>query len=172
MRQIAQLIKGALQPSALAFCSLVGLIAMAPTASLAGHHESKESSAETRPDPGRTPAPENAAVYIISPAQGEVVESPFIVRFGLAGAGVAPASVNQPNTGHHHLVIDAPLPDPRVPIPSNDQYRHFGGGQTETMLELPPGPHTLQLIVGDYRHIPHDPPVVSEPIEIIVEAND
>ncbi len=150
---------------------LTVLIASAPTAALAGHHESKGEATKNQPAPGRTPAPEGASLYIISPTQGAVVESPFIVRFGLAGAGVAPATVEKPNTGHHHLVIDAPLPDPRVPIPSNDQYRHFGGGQTETVLELPPGPHTLQLILGDYRHIPHDPPIVSEPIEIIVESS-
>lgn len=160
------------RPAFALLVSLAALLFVAPTAALAGHHESKDSAAQTQSDAGRTPAPESASLYIISPTQGAVVESPFVVRFGLAGAGVAPATVEKPNTGHHHLVIDAPLPDPRVPIPANDHYRHFGGGQTETVLELPPGPHTLQLILGDYRHIPHDPPIVSEPIEIIVEATD
>ena len=160
------------RPAVALLLSLAALLSVAPTAALAGHHESKGSATENQPAAGRTPAPEGASLYIISPTQGAVVESPFIVRFGLAGAGVAPAAVEKPNTGHHHLVIDAPLPDPRVPIPANDHYRHFGGGQTETVLELPPGPHTLQLILGDYRHIPHNPPIVSEPVEIIVESAD
>ena len=121
------------------------------------------------PASGRTPAPPGAAVYFITPADGAVVTSPLTVRFGLRGMGVAPAAVDQPNTGHHHLVIDAPLPDMRVPIPANDQYRHFGGGQTEMQIELPPGDHTLQLVLGDYRHVPFDPPIVSERITITVE---
>ena len=118
---------------------------------------------------GRTPSPDGAAVYFISPSDGDVVKSPVTVRFGLRAMGVAPAAVDKPNTGHHHLVVDAPLPDMRVPIPADDHYRHFGGGQTELALELPPGRHTLQLLVGDFRHVPHDPPVVSEQIEITVE---
>jgi len=120
-------------------------------------------------DSGRTPSPPEAAAYFITPTDGEVTTSPITVRFGLRGMGVAPAATEKPNTGHHHLVVDAPLPDMRVPIPASDQYRHFGGGQTEMVLELPPGKHTLQLLLGDFRHIPHDPPVVSDRIEITVE---
>lgn len=117
----------------------------------------------------RTPSPAEASLYFISPTNGAVVASPFTVRFGLRGMGVAPAAVDQPKTGHHHLIVDAPLPDMQLPIPMDDHYRHFGGGQTEMQLSLPPGKHTLQLLLGDYRHIPHDPPVVSEQIEITVE---
>lgn len=116
-----------------------------------------------------TPSPPGAGVYFITPTNGAVVNSPITVRFGLRGMGVAPAAIDQANTGHHHLVIDAPLPDLRLPIPMNDQFRHFGGGQTELQLDLPPGKHTLQLLLGDYRHVPHDPPIVSEQIEITVE---
>ena len=117
----------------------------------------------------RTPAAENAEVYIISPADGETVTSPVTIRFGLRGMGVAPAGVNTPNTGHHHLIVNAGLPALDAPIPASDNYRHFGGGQTETTIELPPGKHTLQLIMGDLMHIPHDPPVMSRKITITVK---
>ena len=127
------------------------------------------ATAEDQPGIVLTPAPANAAVYLIAPANGAVVRNPITIQFGLRGMGVAPAAVDQANTGHHHLVIDSPLPDMRVPIPANDHYRHFGGGQTELQLELPPGKHTLQLLLGDFRHVPHDPPIVSEQIEITVE---
>ncbi len=118
----------------------------------------------------RTPAPEGAAVYIISPANGEVVSSPVTVKFGLSGMGVAPAGVERKNTGHHHLLIDlAKAPSLDKPLPADDKHRHFGGGQTETTIELSPGTHTLQLLLGDKDHIPHDPPVVSQKIIITVK---
>jgi len=117
----------------------------------------------------RTPAPADAEAYIQSPADGAEVTSPFVVRFGLRGMGVAPAGVTAPNTGHHHLLIDlATLPPDDQPMPSTDQIRHFGGGQTETELDLPPGQHTLQLALGDAAHIPHLPPVRSAKITITV----
>lgn len=125
-------------------------------------------------DGGGTPrssAPEDAEVYIISPADGAEVTSPVTVRFGLRGMGVAPAGVDQENTGHHHLLIDvaeADMPSMSVPLPSTDNVVHFGGGQTQTMVELEPGEHTLQLLLGDHLHIPHDPPVMSERITITV----
>jgi hypothetical protein len=121
-------------------------------------------------DPGipRSPRPEDARVYIISPADGETVSSPVTVQFGLGGMGVAPAGVEKPATGHHHLIVDAPLPPADLPIPKDDHYRHFGVGQTEVVLELEPGDHTLQLVLGDHIHVPHDPPVVSEKITITV----
>jgi hypothetical protein len=112
-------------------------------------------------------APESA-VYLISPADGATVTSPFTVRFGLRGMGVAPAGVDKPGTGHHHLLIDTDLPPLGLPIPNDDQHRHFGGGQTEVRLDLPPGEHTLQLVLADDRHIPHEPPVISEKISIVV----
>lgn len=117
----------------------------------------------------RTPAPPGAELYFISPQDGDVVKSPVTVRFGLEGMGVAPAGVNQPNTGHHHLIIDAPLPPLDRPVPADERHLHFGGGQTQTTVELAPGEHTLQLLLGDKNHVPHDPPVVSERITITVE---
>ncbi len=121
------------------------------------------------PELPRTATPEGASVYIISPTDGESVSSPVTVRFGLKGMGVGPAGLDNPKTGHHHLIIDAPLPDPNLPIPADDKHRHFGGGQTEVTLELSPGPHSLQLMLGDLNHVPHTQPLVSERIEILVE---
>ena len=118
----------------------------------------------------QSPSPEGAQVYIISPADGEVVSSPVMVRFGLKGMGVAPAGIDKPNTGHHHLLIDVPdQPALDKPLPADAQHKHFGGGQTETTIELSPGKHTLQLILGDKNHIPHNPPVISEKITITVK---
>jgi hypothetical protein len=109
------------------------------------------------------------AVYFISPQDGETLRGQIEVRFGLRGMGVAPAGVDQANTGHHHLLIDVEeMPAMDVPLPSTEQIRHFGGGQTETSLKLAPGTHTLQLLLGNYSHIPHNPPVLSEKITIIV----
>jgi Domain of unknown function (DUF4399) len=118
----------------------------------------------------RTPSPEGAAVYIISPENGATVASPVIVRFGLTGMGVAPAGVEKEKSEHHHLLIDvAELPPLDEPIPADDNHTHFGGGQTEVTMELPPGAHTLQLLLGDLNHIPHDLPVMSEIITITVQ---
>ena len=107
-------------------------------------------------------------VYIVSPTDGATVDSPVTVVFGLSGFGVAPAGTVRENTGHHHLVIDAPLPDMGQPIPANDNYRHFGGGQTQTTIELAPGQHTLQLLLGDHAHLPHTKPIYSEVVSITV----
>ena len=117
----------------------------------------------------RSPSPDGARVFFISPADGDTVTSPVSIEFGIDGMSVAPAGVNEPDSGHHHLVITADLPDPTLPVPANDNYIHFGDGSTATELELEPGEHTLQLVLGDYLHIPHDPPVVSEVIRITVE---
>jgi len=117
-----------------------------------------------------TPAPEGATEYFISPSDGETVTNPFTVRFGLKGMGVAPAGVDVANTGHHHLLIDvAEPPKPGAPIPKDERHRHFGGGQTEVSLTLPPGTHTLQLELGDKAHVPFDPPVMSKKITIHVK---
>ena len=117
----------------------------------------------------RQPAPENAAVYFIAPADGAVVSSPVTMKFGLRGMGIAPAGLDHPHTGHHHLLIDAPAVDVGLPLPKTEQIRHFGGGQTEAAVELAPGIHTLQLLLGDYLHIPHDPPVLSATVTVTVE---
>ncbi|NJO22863.1 MAG: DUF4399 domain-containing protein [Sphingomonadales bacterium] len=116
-----------------------------------------------------TESPEGARAYIIAPADGDVVTSPVTVVFGLSGMGVAPAGMERIDTGHHHLLIDAELPFMDEPIPASDNYLHFGGGQTETRIELAPGEHRLQLLLGDLNHIPHNPPVMSEAITITVE---
>lgn len=114
-------------------------------------------------------APEGARVYFVSPNDGAVVDSPVIVRFGLSNMGVAPAGVDREGTGHHHLLIDTDaLPDLSRSLPSSEQIRHFGKGQTEVQLELSPGTHSLQLLMGNYLHIPHDKPVLSEKITITV----
>lgn len=118
----------------------------------------------------RSPAPAGAHAYIISPKNGEVVSSPVTVRFGLTGMGVAPAGTAKENTGHHHLLIDAKtLPDMDKPIPADEHHRHFGGGQTEVVLDLAPGKHTLQLLLADQAHVPHEPPVMSKKITITVK---
>ncbi|MCM2320547.1 MAG: DUF4399 domain-containing protein [Pseudomonas sp.] len=118
----------------------------------------------------RTPAPEGASVYFIAPANGASVTGPVNVRFGLKGMGVAPAGTAVPATGHHHLLVDvAELPGLDAPLPATDNIRHFGKGQTETELTLPPGQHTLQLLLGDQNHVPHQPPVLSEKITITVK---
>jgi hypothetical protein len=117
----------------------------------------------------RTPSPAGAEVYIISPKDGAKVSSPFVVQFGLKGMGIAPAGVKLENTGHHHLLIDTDAPaDAGAPLPASDKIVHFGKGQTETKLTLPPGKHTLQLLLGDASHVPHNPPVMSKKITITV----
>lgn len=117
----------------------------------------------------RTTAPESAELYFISPADGATVSNPVNVRFGLRNMGVAPAGIKYDNSGHHHLLVDTELPSLDFPIINDENHLHYGGGQTETTLELPPGEHTLQLLLGDFAHIPHDPAVMSERITITVE---
>lgn len=114
-------------------------------------------------------APADAKVYFIEPKNGAEVKGPVKVVFGLANMGVAPAGTNVENTGHHHLLIDEPKVDLTTALPATDQVLHFGKGQTETTLTLKPGKHTLQLVLGDYKHQPHNPAVVSEKISITVK---
>ncbi|MXN65104.1 DUF4399 domain-containing protein [Stappia sp. GBMRC 2046] len=120
---------------------------------------------------GETPAPEGARVYFIDLIDGDKVSSPLELRFGIEGMQVVPAGTEQENSGHHHLLIDTTLDGGAldVPIPSDAQHVHFGGGQREASVELSPGEHTLQLVLGDHNHIPHNPPVMSERITITVE---
>lgn len=118
----------------------------------------------------RESSPDGAAVYIISPRDGDEVSSPVTVVFGLKGMGVAPAGIDVANTGHHHLMVDVDeLPNLDEPLPSDDHHLHFGGGQTQYDVELSPGKHTLQLVLGDRLHRPHDPPVFSDKITITVK---
>ena len=110
------------------------------------------------------------SVYFIAPIDGAKLTSPITIKFGLKGMGVAPAGVDRPNTGHHHLLINLKeLPDMTSSLPATDNIKHFGGGQTETTLKLPKGTHTLQLLLGDYAHVPHKAPVMSEKITITIE---
>jgi hypothetical protein len=120
-------------------------------------------------DVKRTPSPAGAEVYFVAPADGATVTSPVTVKFGLKGMGIAPAGITFDNTGHHHLIIDADLPPAGAPIPTDANHVHFGKGQTETTLELKPGKHTLQLLLGDFGHVPHDPIVTSKKITITVK---
>ena len=118
----------------------------------------------------RTASPAGAEVYIIAPTDGATVKSPVTVRFGLKGMGVAPAGVKFENSGHHHLLIDTDAPaDPSLPLPTSDKIVHFGKGQTETTLTLPPGRHTLQLLFADYAHVPLHPLVASRVVTITVQ---
>jgi Domain of unknown function (DUF4399) len=115
-------------------------------------------------------APREAQAYIIEPADGTTVAETFTVKFGLSGMDLAPAGTDQPSTGHHHLLIDQQeLPALTASLPATEQILHFGKAQTETELTLKPGEHTLRLVLGNYLHVPHDNPVISEPITVTVQ---
>ena len=120
---------------------------------------------------GETPAPSDAKVYFIDLKDGDSVTSPVTIRFGLTGMGIAPAGTEIPNTGHHHLIIDDKIEGEALneAIPMDEKHQHFGKGQTEATLTLPKGQHTLQLVLGDWTHVPHKPPVMSERITVTVE---
>ncbi|MBT8087552.1 MAG: DUF4399 domain-containing protein [Gammaproteobacteria bacterium] len=116
-----------------------------------------------------TESPDSAAVFFITPADGDTVSNPVSVEFGISAMTVVKAGVDEPHSGHHHLLIDTDLPALGLPIPADDNHVHFGDGSTSTEITLAPGQHTLRLLLGDHRHIPHDPPVASEPITVTVE---
>ena len=126
---------------------------------------------------GETPSVPGTKVYFVNLKDGATVKSPVKVVFGLSGMGVAPAGIDKAKTGHHHLFINRPelgkgedgADEFDANIPADEKHVHFGGGQTETTVELAPGKHTLQLVLGDKDHIPHNPPVVSDVITITVE---
>jgi hypothetical protein len=128
-----------------------------------------EPAAAAAPPQTRSQAPEGASVAIISPKDGDVVSSPVTVQFDLQGMTLAPAGDATPNTGHHHLLVDVPVPDLGQPIPKDAQHLHFGQGQATAEITLAPGQHTLQLLLGDGNHVPHNPPVLSPPITITVQ---
>ncbi|MEL6543310.1 MAG: DUF4399 domain-containing protein [Myxococcota bacterium] len=136
--------------------------------------EVKAQEPEKKPEPAvpsitLTKSLEGAKVFFKSPADGAKVKSPVTLEFGIEGMTVTKAGDDAEGSGHHHLIIDADLPALDAPIPANDNYIHFGDGSTSTTRELAPGEHKIQLILGDHRHIPHDPPVYSEVITITVE---
>jgi len=117
----------------------------------------------------RTASAEGANVFFITPVDGATVTNPISIEFGIAGMDVVKAGNNQPNSGHHHLLIDTVLPDLGLPIPADEHHIHFGDGSTSTEISLPPGAHTLQMLLGDHLHIPHNPPITSAQITITVE---
>jgi len=124
--------------------------------------------AATAADLPRSPSPQGVELYFISPKDGDTVTSPLTVRFGLRGMGVAPAGLAMEHTGHHHLLIDTAPPAFNLPVPADANHVHFGKGQTEAQVTLAPGRHTLQLLLADHLHIPHDPPIMSKPITVTV----
>jgi len=124
------------------------------------------------PAPGELTAlkrPADAKEFFVAPKNGDTVSSPVKVVFGVSHMTVAPAGHPQPGSGHHHLIIDAKPPPSNVPLPADEHVLHFGKGQTETTVNLPSGSHTLQLEFADYRHLPFDPPLLSDPITITVK---
>lgn len=127
------------------------------------------ASSTANPTLTRSKAPAGAAAYFIAPHDGEVITGPVTVVMGLKGMGIAPAGVDKPDTGHFHLIIDADLPPADLPIPKDELHLHFGAGQIQTVLNLKPGKHTLQILLGDYAHRSFDPPVASEKIAITVK---
>ena len=135
-------------------------------------HAAHEAEAPKASGITRSTAPEGARVFFVSPEDGATVSSPVTVEFGLEGMDVAPAGTDQENSGHHHLLIDDPEIDTDRPLPATDQVVHFGKAQTETEIELTPGEHTLQLILGDWKHQPTDPVVKSDTITITVSEGD
>jgi hypothetical protein len=125
----------------------------------------------TMPVSAQTASPEGAAVYFINIKNGDALTNPVTIKFGLSGMGVAPAGTEKENTGHHHLIINGKVEGAKLiePLPADDQHKHFGGGQTEAVMTLPTGQVTLQLVLGDWSHIPHNPPVMSEMITVTVK---
>ena len=129
-------------------------------------------AADGEPGAHRSESPDGAGVSFANLSDGDVLPPNFLVEFSITGMGIAPAGVQIDNTGHHHLLIDiVELPDFNQPLPASDNIRHFGKGQSETELQLPEGEHSLQLVLADHVHIPHNPPVMSEVIVIVVSAD-
>jgi hypothetical protein len=153
--------------------AITAALAATATAVLAACSQAPQPAAPvdaTPAAPARSTAPADARLYFIAPADGDTVTSPVHVVFGLAGMGIAPAGVAFENAGHHHLLIDTDLPaDLSLPLPADASHVHFGKGQTEASVELAPGTHTLQLVLGDQAHIPFDPVVASPKITITVQ---
>ena len=151
---------------ALAACSKPA--AENPTANNEGAASEAQDGVETAAI-ARTPSPEGARVFFITPVDGDTVTNPIAIEFGIEGMSVTKAGDEQPNSGHHHLLIDTAVPNPGLPIPATPNHVHFGDGSTSTEISLESGTHSLRMLLGDHRHIPHDPVVVSEPITITVE---
>src|SRR5262245_7320261 len=127
-------------------------------------------SADDKRTVSPTPSPPGAAAHFLELKDGDTVPTKVTVRFGLREMGVAPAGLDRPNSGHHHLLIDTDLPPLNEPIPNDFNHLHFGAGQTEAQVTLKPGPHTIQILFGDKDHIPHNPPLLSPAIRVVVLA--
>ena len=141
----------------------------APVAEKPAQTEMATGNAMQPAIPARTASPEGARVFFITPANGDTVSNPIGIEFGIEAMTVVNAGDKQPDSGHHHLLIDTDLPDLGAPVPADANHVHFGDGSTRTEISLEPGQHTLCLLLADYLHVPHDPPVVSEAITITVE---
>ena len=150
--------------------SIINTIATAAiiliTSSILSAEESKQPAPKAEP---KMASPKSAKAYIIFPKDGKTVKKKFLVRFGLKKMGIAPAGIKFPNTGHHHLIIDGAKFDMTLPLPMSETLKHFGAGQTEAILELKSGKHTLKLVFADHLHRLHEPPVISEEITITVK---
>ena len=152
-----------------ALSALLCALSLAACSNPEGNAPAAGTAAEESATTGQAAAPDaDDRVFIVSPTDGDVVTSPVTVTFGIEGFSIAPAGTYDPDTGHHHLLIDTGLPPLDQPIPADAQHVHFGKGQTETTLELQPGQHTLQLLLGDGNHVPHQPPLTSDIITITV----
>jgi hypothetical protein len=152
--------------------SALGLLAFASACGDKAPDEAVVDAAKPDPAPAvleRTASATGATVFFISPADGDTVSNPIKVVFGIEGMDVVAAGTDAPHSGHHHLLIDTDLPDMGLPIPKDGNHVHFGDGSTETEITLEPGQHKLQMLLGDHLHIPHDPPLKSDPITIHVE---
>ncbi len=147
------------------------ILLLLPVVLLAACREEPDPVPALAPGLSRAAAIEGAQVYFISPADSARISGPEVkVTFGLAVMGIAPAGIDFPGTGHHHLLVNVDmLPPEDLPIPADSNHVHFGLGQTEAVIELARGTHTLQLLLGDRNHVPHDPPVISEQITIFVD---
>ena len=143
--------------------------AEAPAADGTAAGEVQEAIAAAPAAMPRTPSAEGARVFFITPADGDTVSSPVTLEFGIEGMTVVTAGDDTPQSGHHHLLVDAEVPDLGLPVPADSNHIHFGDARTATELALEPGQHTLRLLLGDHLHIPHDPPVMSDPITITVQ---
>ena len=153
---------------------LSALICLGVLAACGGNEPEQTAVESPKTDPApalpeRTMSADGATVFFISPADGDMLSNPVKVVFGIDGMDVVPAGTHAPQSGHHHLLIDSDLPDLGLPIPKDGNHVHFGDGSTETEITLEPGQHTLQMLLGDHLHIPHNPPLISDPITIHVE---
>ena len=154
--------------------NLPALILLTSLAACGDSTTSEPAVEATAPDPtptmpARTASAVEATVFFVGPADGETVSNPVSIVFGIEGMSVAPAGQDVPDSGHHHLLIDTGVPDLGLPIPKDENHIHFGDGSTATEITLEPGEHTLQMLLGDHLHIPHDPPLMSDLITINVK---